>query len=295
MGDFCIAAIEQGLIFAIMVIGVYITYKILDFPDLSVDGTFPLGGAVTAYLITKGANPYIALPVSFIVGAIAGAITGVIHVKCKVRDLLAGIIMSTALYSVNLRIAGKSNVAIFTQDTIFSKSPLRHVLHGKGLNYLVLLVSLVLVIILKLVLDWYMTTRSGYLLRATGDNATLVTSLGKDNGLVKILGLSLANGFAALSGCVYVQEEGYFDIGMGTGMVVVGLASVIIGISIFKHIPFAKATTAVIVGSIIYKLCVSLAIRYGLTANDMKLVIATLFLVILIITRDRNRRVTKHA
>lgn len=295
MLDFCMTAVEQGLIFAIMVLGVYITYKILDFPDLSVDGTFPLGGAITAFMITKGVNPYLALPVSFLIGAFAGMITGIIHVKLKVRDLLAGIIMSTALYSVNLRIAGKANVAFFTKDTIFTKSVFRQLLSGSALKYVVLIVSLIIVVILKLVLDWYLTTRSGYLLRATGDNATLVTSLGKDNGLVKVIGLSLANGFAALSGCVYVQEEGYFDVSMGTGMVVLSLASVIIGISIFKHIRFAKATTAVIIGSIIYKFCVSLAIRYGLTANDMKLVIATLFLVILIITRDRNRRVKANA
>ena len=259
------------------------------------DGTFPLGGAITAFIITKGVNPYVALPVSFFIGAFAGMITGMIHVKLKVRDLLAGIIMSTALYSVNLRIAGKANVAFFTKDTIFTKSIFKQLLPSSASKYVVLIVTLIIVIVLKLLLDWYLTTRSGYLLRATGDNATLVTSLGKDNGLVKIIGLSLANGFAALAGCVYVQEEGYFDVSMGTGMVVLSLASVIIGINIFKHLPFAKATTAVIVGSIIYKFCVSLAIRYGLTANDMKLVIATLFLVILIITKERNRRVKTNA
>lgn len=295
MLDFCITAVEQGLIYAIMVLGVYITYKILDFPDLSVDGTFPLGGAITAFMITKGANPYVTLPVSFFIGAFAGMITGIIHVKLKVRDLLAGIIMSTALYSVNLRIAGKANVAFFTKDTIFTKSIFKNLLSEENAPYKVLIVSFVLIVILKIVLDLYLKTRSGYLLRATGDNPALVTSLGKDNGLVKIIGLSLANGFAALSGCVYVQEEKYFDVNMGTGMVVLSLASVIIGISIFKHIPFAKATTAVIVGSIIYKFCVGLAIRYGLTANDMKLVIAVLFLVILIVTRERSRRVRRNA
>lgn len=295
MLEFCMTAVEQGLIFAIMVLGVYITYKILDFPDLSVDGTFPLGGAITAFMITKGVSPYAALPVSFLLGAFAGMITGIIHVKLKVRDLLAGIIMSTALYSVNLRIAGTANLPFFTKGTIFSKSMFRSIFDGSLSKFVVLLVSLILVIVLKLLLDWYLKTRSGYLLRATGDNATLVTSLGKDNGLVKIIGLSLANGFAALSGCVYVQEEGYFDVSMGTGMVVLSLASVIIGISIFKHLPKVKATTAVIVGSIIYKFCVSLAIRYGLKASDMKLVISILFLAILIFTRERNRRVKTNA
>lgn len=285
----------QGLIFAIMTLGVYITYKILDFPDLSVDGTFPLGAAVTAVMISNDLNPYLALPVSFCAGMAAGIITGLIHVKLAVRDLLAGIVMMTALYTVNLRIAGKANLAFFAKDTIFSKSILNRIMSGSMNKYVILVVLIILVLLLKILLDLYLKTRSGYLLRAVGDNSALVTTLGKDTGLVKILGLGIANGLAALSGCIYSQEQGYFDVSMGTGMVVVGLASVIIGINVFKRIELIKPTTAVTAGSILYKACVAIAIFAGLGANDLKLVTAVLFLVILVFTKDRKRRAKANA
>lgn len=285
----------QGLIFAIMALGVYITYKILDFPDLSVDGTFPLGAAITAILIVHNVNPYITLLVSFIFGTFAGMITGIIHVKLKVRDLLAGIIMMTALYTINLRIAGKANVGFYTNDTIFTKNIFKRFLPD-GSDKAILLIMLVLIVLaLKILLDLYLKTRSGYLLRAVGDNKALVTTLGKDMGLVKIVGLSLANGLSALAGCIYAQQQGYFDISMGTGMVVIGLASVIIGINVFQSLDFVKATTAVIIGSILYKACVALAIRAGLGANDLKLITAILFLVILVFTQEKKRKVKKNA
>uniref|UniRef100_UPI000C15DCCF ABC transporter permease n=1 Tax=Konateibacter massiliensis TaxID=2002841 RepID=UPI000C15DCCF len=286
------SVLVQGLIYAIMALGVYITYKILDFPDLSVDGTFPLGAAITAVLITNGVNPYITLLASFLCGTFAGMITGIIHVRLKVRDLLAGIIMMTALYTVNLRIAGKANVAFFTKDTIFTKNIFVGILSNKVVTLVILIV---MVILLKLLLDAYLRTRSGYLLRAVGDNKTLVTTLGKDMGLVKIVGLSLANGLAALAGCIYAQEQSYFDITFGTGMVVIGLASVIIGINVFKSFDRIKATTAVIIGSILYKACVAIAISAGLGANDLKLITAVLFLIILVVTQEKKRKVNKNA
>lgn len=278
----------QGLIFAILALGVYITYKILDFPDLSVDGTFPLGAAVTAVMITKGVNPFLTLPVSFLCGAFAGMLTGIIHVKLKVRDLLAGIIISTALYTVNLRIAGKSNLPFFSKDTIFTIGPIKKI--ADDATFAKILIVVVIIVVLKILLDLYLKTRSGYLLRATGDNSTLVTSLGKDKGLVKILGLSLANGLAALAGCIYAQDASYFDVSMGTGMVMLGLASVIIGISVFGRIRFVKPTTAVIIGSVIYKLCIAVAIAAGLVASDLKLVYSVLFLVILVSTTERRKK-----
>jgi putative ABC transport system permease protein len=293
MLSFVTGVLIQGLIYAIMALGVYITYKILDFPDLSVDGTFPLGAAITAILIANGLNPYITLLLSFLAGTVAGMITGIIHVKLKVRDLLAGIIMMTALYTVNLRIAGKANVAFFTKDTIFTKTIFNSMSGNE--KVVTLIVVIILVLILKFLLDAYLKTRSGYLLRAVGDNKTLVTTLGKDMGLVKIVGLSLANGLAALAGCVYTQQVGFFDISMGTGMVVIGLASVIIGINVFKRFEMIKPTTAVIIGSILYKACVAFAIRRGFGANDLKLVTAVLFLVILVVTKDRKRKVNKNA
>lgn len=290
-----IGIFEQGLIFAIMALGVYITYKILDFPDLSVDGTFPLGAAITATLITRGINPLVTLLASFLIGALAGMFTGIIHVRLKVRDLLSGLIIMTALYTINLRIAGQANLPIFSKTTLFSNQFINDIIPASAKRYTTLIILLVIVVIMKLILDLYLKTKSGYLLRAVGDNSVLVTSLGKDNGLVKILGLSLANGFVALSGSIYCQQQGFFEITMGTGTMVMGLASVIIGMNLFKYIPGVKNTSAVIVGSIIYKACVAIAIGLGLAASDLKLITSMLFLAILIYSRDKKRKVNSNA
>ena len=280
---------EEGLVYAIMALGVYITYRILDFPDLSVDGTFPLGAAFTATGIAGGfIHPAAALPLSFLLGAMAGCVTGLIHVKLKVRDLLSGIIVMTALYSINLRVAGKSNLPIFSKDTIFSNPWLERTIPQALRPY---------------------TTRSGYLLRAVGDNDVLVTSLAKDKGMVKIIGLAIANGFAALAGSVYCQQKGFFEISTGTGTIVIGLANVIIGTQLFKQFGFVKSTTAVIIGSIIYKACVSLALLLGdltltfgnitvsfpVTASDLKLITSILFLIILVASSSRGKKVKSHA
>ena len=306
---------EEGLVYAIMALGVYITYKILDFPDLSVDGTFPLGAALTAVGISDGlpfigtVDPALALLLSFGAGALAGCVTGLIHVKLKVRDLLSGIIVMTALYSINLRIAGRSNLPIFSKDTIFS-NPFLTVTVPEALSpYVVTIILFVIVLACKLLLDAYLKTRSGYLLRAVGDNDVLVTSLAKDKGMVKIVGLAIANGFAALAGSVYCQQKGFFDISIGTGTIVIGLANVIIGTQLFKRFGFVKSTTAVIIGSIIYKACVSLAlllndihvnlgvIRFtiSVTASDLKLITAILFLIILVLSSSRGKKVKSHA
>lgn len=287
--------LEEGLVYAIMALGVYITYKILDFPDLSVDGTFPLGAAVTVILIIAGVNPILTLPISFLIGATAGILTGVIHVKLKVRDLLSGIIMMTALYSINLRIAGKANVPIFTKETIFENAFFDRFIPDNLKRFIVSAVLLVIAIIMKLLLDLYLKTKSGYILRAVGDNETLVTSLAKDKGFVKIVGLAIANAFVALAGSIYAQKNGFFEISSGTGTIVIGLASVIIGTNLFRKAAKIKATTAVIVGSIIYKLCVALAISAGMAASDLKLITAILFLGILVVSNDRKRRVKKNA
>ena len=306
---------EEGLVYAIMALGVYITYKILDFPDLSVDGTFPLGAALTANGIADGlpfigtVDPALALLLSFGAGALAGCVTGLIHVKLKVRDLLSGIIVMTALYSINLRIAGRSNLPIFSKDTIFSNPFLTGTVPEALSPYVVTIILFVIVLACKLLLDAYLKTRSGYLLRAVGDNDVLVTSLAKDKGMVKIVGLAIANGFAALAGSVYCQQKGFFDISIGTGTIVIGLANVIIGTQLFKRFGFVKSTTAVIIGSIIYKACVSLAlllndihvnlgvIRFtiSVTASDLKLITAILFLIILVLSSSRGKKVKSHA
>ena len=292
--DFIVTIAEQGLIYGILALGVYITYKILDFPDLTVDGSFPLGAAITAALITRGMNPYLTLPLSFEAGVLAGICTGLIHVKCKVRDLLSGIIMMTALWTINLYIAGTANVPLFSQETIFKNDFMKRVIPDSVSEYTTLLIVLVLAILCKVLLDLYLKTKSGFLLRAAGDNDTLVTSLAKDQGNVKILGLAIANGLVSLAGCVFAQEERVFEISMGTGAIVIGLASVIIGTSIFKKMTFLKATSAVLIGSIIYKACVAVALR-NFEPQAMKLITAVLFLVILVISMERKKKVNKNA
>lgn len=305
--------LEEGLVYAIMALGVYITYKILDFPDLSVDGTFPLGAAVTAAGIANGLpfigtiSPVAALFISFAVGALAGCITGLIHVKLKVRDLLSGIIVMTALYSINLRIAGKANLPIFSKETIFSNSFLSTHVPEAASPFIVTIILLVIVLICKVLLDAYLQTRSGYLLRAVGDNDVLVTSLAKDKGLVKIVGLAIANGFAALAGSVYCQQKGFFEISIGTGTMVIGLANVIIGTQLLKRVGFIRSTTAVIIGSIVYKACVSIALLLNdlhiaglnlsipVTASDLKLITSVLFLIILVVSPSGGKKVKSHA
>lgn len=287
--DFVITIIEQGLIYGILALGVYITYKILDFPDLTVDGSFPLGAAVTAALLTRGISPFLTLAASFLAGALAGVCTGVIHVKGKVRDLLSGIIMMTALWSINLYIAGTSNVPLFSQKTIFRNDCVSECFPDAVKPYSTLLIVLLLAVICKILLDLYLKTKSGYLLRAAGDNDALVTALAKDQGNVKILGLALANGLTALAGCIFAQEERVFEISMGTGAIVIGLASVIIGTSIFRKLTVVKTTTAVLAGSVIYKACVAVALK-NFEPNAMKLITAVLFLVILILSMERKRK-----
>ena len=289
-----ITTMEQGFIYGILALGVYITYKILDFPDLTVDGSFPLGGAVGAALITKGMSPFLALLLAFLAGALAGILTGLIHVKGKVRDLLAGIIMMTALWTVNLRIAGTANVPLFSQKTIFKNDLIDRMFPGTLKNYATLALIFVIAVGAKLLLDLYLGTKSGFLLRAAGDNDKLVTSLAKDAGNVKIIGLAIANGLVALAGCVFCQEERVFEISMGTGAMVIGLASVIIGTSLFRKLSFLKTTTTVFFGAVIYKVCVGIAIK-NFEPRDMKLITAVLFLVILLISTERKRKVKGNA
>jgi len=285
-----ISILEQGLIYGIMTLGVYVTYKILDFPDLTVDGSYPMGAAVTASLIDAGVNPLLTIPLAILAGASAGLITGLIHVKLRVRDLLAGIITMTALFSINLHIAGRANVPIFTKETIFKNNITERVFFGAISPFKTLVIVIIVSLVVKLIFDAFLSTKAGYMLRAVGDNDMLVTTLAVDKGKVKIIGLVIANALVALSGCIMCQQQRYFDITMGTGTMVMGLAAVIIGVNLFKNISFMKATTAVIVGSIAYKACVALAISMGLSPNDMKLITALLFLAILAVSNRKKRR-----
>lgn len=289
MLDMIIGTVTQGLIYALLSYGIYITYKILDFPDLTVDGSFPLGAAVTAVLLIKGYNPYLTLLFAMAAGALAGLATGLIHVRLKVRDLLAGIITMTALFSINLQIGG-SNLSIERAiDTIFTAKPTMLLFGSVSLMYRKLIVAFIIALIFKLLLDAYLKTKSGMLLRAVGDNSALVTSLAKDNGRVKILGLVLANALVALAGAIVCQEQRSFSATMGTGQMVFGLATVIIGTTLFRRLDFVKGTTAVVIGSILYKACIQIAIIAGLPANLLKLITAVLFLIILVVAGTKGK------
>lgn len=285
-----IGILEEGLIYAILSLGVLITYRVLDFPDLTVDSSFPLGAAVSAVLTLKGMSPVLTLFAAALAGALAGLVTGLIHVKGKVRDLLSGIITMTALYSINLRVAGKANLPFFTMDTLFDNAFLRS-LPAFLKPYSKVLVVLVIVLIVKVLLDWFMNTKAGFLLRAVGDNRSVVTTLACDDGIVKIEGLVIANALVALAGAVMAQKNRVFDITMGTGTMVFGLAAVIIGVNIFRNRQKVNSSTAAIVGSIIYKACVALALSLGLMPQDLKLITAALFLLILILGNVTKRKV----
>ena len=287
--DTCISTLTQGLIYALLSCGIYITYKILDFPDLTVDGSFPLGAAVTAVLLTRGVNPWLTLAVAMAVGAAAGLTTGLIHVRLKVRDLLAGIITMTALFSINLQIAGSNLNVERAMKTIFTSRLAMGLMGSSTLMLRKLVISAALVLVVKLLLDLYFRTKNGLLLRAVGDNDNVVTSLARDKGSVTILGLVIANALVALCGAVVCHEQRSFSATMGTGQMVFGLAAVIIGSTLFRRLGFVKGTTAAIVGSIVYKACIQLAITAGLPANLLKLITAALFLVILVAGSTKGR------
>jgi len=280
--DFLLGNIGQGLIYAPMVLGVYITYSILDFPDLSVDGTFPLGGAVAAVSLLAGWDPIIALLLALLAGAAAGFITGALHVYLKITNLLCGILVMTGLYSVNLKIMGKSNIALLKTGTLFPSN----VENGTTLNLLyALLISLLIIFVIKVILDLYMRTYSGKALLAVGASEQLVTTLSINTGKMKIIGLMIANGLTALSGALMTQYQRFADVNMGSGTVVVGLAAVIIGRTVFRRVRFIEGSTSVIFGAIIYKIVVGLVMRLGLDADWMKLATAVIFVLVIVLQR----------
>ena len=272
------ATIEQSLIFAIMVLGVYISFRILNFPDMTVDGTFPLGAAISAKLLTLGVNPYLTLLVALISGAAAGAITGLIHVKLKVKDLLAGILVMTALYSINLRVMGKSNIPLFEEDNIFNT------------EYSMMITIVVLILISKFILDYLLKTKFGFALKALGDNENLIVSLGLNEEKYKIYGLMIANAFVAFSGAVLAQYQGFADVGMGTGIIVIGLASIIIGDTLFGKRRRFAGTTIVIIGSILYRGVIAVTLSMGMDASDLKLITSVIVIMILWIQKQKDKR-----
>jgi putative tryptophan/tyrosine transport system permease protein len=264
-------AIELGLLYALMSLGVYITFRILDFPDLTVDGSFATGGAIVAVMISNGYSPWLASFAALAGGLAAGAITGLLHTKGKINGLLSGILMMIALYSINLRIMGKPNISLLGEETIFSSiSPM--------------VMMIVVVALAKLLLDAFLRTDLGLAIRATGDNPRMIRSLGANTDNTKIIGVSLSNGLVALSGGLIAQQSGFADISMGIGMIVIGLASVIIGEAIFGALSVFRATLAAVLGSIVYRIVVALALKVEwLESSDLKLITALIVIIALVL------------
>ena len=274
-----ITAVELGLIYAIMALGVYLTFRILDFPDLTVDGSFTSGAATASILIVNGTNPLIATLLAFVVGALAGVITGLLHTKGKIDGLLAGILTMITLYSINLRIMGKANVSLLGEDTLIS--PLReNRLLGTPTSLAILFLGCLVVVGL---IVCFLRTDVGLAMRATGDNEEMIRSFGVSTDNQKILGLALSNGLVAFAGALIAQFQGFADIGMGIGVILIGLASVIVGQAIFGQRFIWLAALAVVLGSVIYRLVIQLALNAGLEVNDMKLISAVLVVIALIL------------
>ncbi|HJD23837.1 MAG TPA: ABC transporter permease [Firmicutes bacterium] len=288
--DLIKVALENGFAYGVLALGVYVTYSILDFPDLSVDGTVPLGATVSAVLILQGMNPWLSCLIAFLAGAAAGCVTGLLHVKLHIRPLLCGILVMTALLSINLMVmmqgtGGMSTAALYNFPTIVKAFPVGLIpenIHGYKLRIVV--VTLALAVLCKLLMDGYLKTKSGLLLRAAGSNEQFVTMLARNPGVSKILGLAIGNGLAALAGAILTHNKGSADLQMGQGMVVIGLASVIIGTSMFRGFRWMKDTTKVIFGALIYSACLQVALAFGLPSSLLKLLQAVLFVLALVCT-----------
>ncbi len=286
-----LGAIEIGLIFALVALGVLLSFRLLRFPDLTVDGSFPLGGAVCATLISKGADPFTATAVATLAGALAGLITGWLNVRLKIMDLLASILMMIALYSVNLRIMGGPNVPLINDPTVFN------VLQPAGLadDWWRPILMLLIVVVAKLAMDWFFSTERGLAIRATGSNARMARAQGINTGAMVLLGMAISNALVGLAGALFAQTQGGSDISMGIGTIVIGLAAVIVGEAIMPSRRIVYATLAVIVGAIVYRFFIALALNsdfIGLKAQDLNLVTAVLVAIALVI--PQLKRMLQH-
>ncbi len=295
MGSILIHAAEQGFAYGIAALGVFITFRILRFPDLTVDGSFVTGAAIASSLLTTmGIDPFLALAVAFGAGCVAGAVTGLLHTRLGITDLLAGVLSMIMLYSINLRIMGKPSISLLRVTTLSdvvekALSPLGAV------AILVVLAGMTLLI--KFVLDAFFRTEFGLALRATGDNEAMIVSQGVNTKSMKVFGLALSNGLVALSGALVAQYSGFADVGMGVGTIVTGLAAVIVGGSLIRSRRVGWMTASVLVGSLIYRVAVMFALRYGyligFQASDLKLVTSLIVIVALVIPTVRERLMRK--
>lgn len=311
-------AVESGVIYAIMALGVYLSFRVLDFPDLTVDGSFVTGAAVATISIMNGVPPIIATLLGALAGFLAGCITGILHTKGKINPLLSGILMMIALYSINLRIMGRPQLSLLNDTTITDQltkaweftgiDPLiNSVLGSMGVErfpktWALLFIMLIVTIVIKLMVDYYLKTEVGLALRATGNNQKMIRSFSANTDILIIMGIGLSNGLVALSGALLAQHGGFADVGMGIGMIIIGLASVIIGEALFGAKTIARATLAVIGGAIVYRIVVTLALRFEfLDTGDMKLITALLVIIALVTPKvmqnyhDKKRRKEKRA
>jgi len=288
-----LGALEIGLIFSLVGLGVFISFRLLRFPDLTVDGSFPLGGGVCAVLIVHGSNPWLATLAATAAGAVAGLLTGWLNVRLKIMDLLASILMMIALYSVNLRIMGGPNVPLIVEPTLFTR------LQIDGIVDYAMRPLLLLCIVpgIKLLMDWFFATERGLAIRATGSNPRMARAQGANTGAMTLLGMALANALVGLAGALFAQTQGGSDISMGVGTIVVGLAAVILGESLLPSRRMALATLAVILGAVVYRFFIALALNsdfieefIGLRAQDLNLVTAVLVTLALVLPQWRRKR-----
>jgi len=290
------SALEQGLVYCFMVLGVFLTFRVLDFPDLTVDGSLPLGAAVTGALIVGGHSPLLATAAGVAAGLCAGVVTGFLHILLKSGEsdstnygpkLLAGILTMTALYTINLRIMGRSNIPLLGVDGVFEK--LGDFLSVVMVSWNVILALAALAFVVKYLLDWFLHTEFGLTLQATGDNEQMIRALGTNTDFTRIVGLAAANGLVALSGSLVAQQQGFADVGMGIGTIVAGLAGVIMGEVIFGVRSISWVLFSVIGGSIVYRLLIAVSLRLGIAPTDLKLLTAVLVVVALSIPTVRKK------
>ncbi|MBF1762217.1 MAG: ABC transporter permease [Veillonella sp.] len=278
MTDLIIGTIGQGLLWSLLAVGVFLTFRVLDIADLTVEGSFPMGAAISAILLINGFNPIVSILGAAVGGMIAGAVTGWIHTKLKIPALLAGILTMIALYSINLHIMGKANVPLLRVDTIYTM--LGQVL-PLDRTLMLAIVGLIVAVVTCLVLFWFFGTEIGAALRATGVNPQMIRAQGVNTDTMIVLGLLLSNGFVAVSGALIAQGNGYADVGMGIGTIVIGLASVIIGEVIFGTKSFVRSLIAVVLGSIVYRIVIAIVLYIGMPPNDLKLFTAVLVAIAL--------------
>lgn len=277
MENLIISTLGQGLLWSLLAIGVFITFRVLDIADLTVEGSFPLGAAISVTLVVAGVNPVVSILAAAVGGMLAGVVTGLVHTKLKIPALLAGILTMIALYSVNLHVMGKANVSLLRMDTVYTYLEAMNI----SATWALAIVGLLVAFLSGLFLFWFFGTEIGAAIRATGVNPQMIRAQGVNTDTMIVLGLLLSNAFVAVAGALIAQGNGYADVGMGVGTIVIGLASVIIGEVLFGTRSFVKSLTAVVLGSVVYRIVIAIVLYLGMPPNDLKLFTAVLVAIAL--------------